>query len=97
MLLLTLIDITSYLLGIVRMIVIIQFVMSLLINFNVINTHNDFVAGVWRALNILLEPLYRPLRRILPDTRPLDLSAMALLVCLTVGQIALAHMEMSLT
>ena len=97
MLLQTLIDITSYLLGILRMIVIIQLVMSLLINFNIINTHNDFVAGVWRALNALLEPLYRPFRRILPDTRPLDLTPMALLVSLTVAQIALAHAAMSLS
>ena len=89
-------EIASYLLGILRMIVIIQYVMSLLINFNVINTHNDFVAGIWRALNILLEPFYRPLRRILPDTRPVDFSAMALLVCLTIAQIVLNHMELSL-
>jgi YggT family protein len=88
----TLIDIAGYLISVLRSIVIIQFVMSLLISFNVINTYNDFVAGVWRALNMLLEPFYAPLRRILPDTRPMDFTPMALLVLLSIANILLRHL-----
>ena len=72
------------LLSILRTLVIIQFVMSLLINFNVINTYNEFVAGIWRALNTLLDPFYRPLRRILPDTRPIDFAPMAFLILISI-------------
>jgi YggT family protein len=93
--LLTLIDILSYLIGVLRVIVIIQAVMGLLISFNVINTHNEFVSAVWRGLNLLLEPFYRPLRRILPDTRPIDFSPWALLVLLSILSIVLGHIEIS--
>ena len=90
--LLTLIDIAGYLIGILRGIVIIQYVMSLLISFNVINTYNDFVAAVWRALNTLLEPIYRPMRKVLPDTRPIDFSPMALIILLYIADIILNHL-----
>ena len=89
-------DVAGYLISLVRTIVIVQFVMSLLISFNVINLYNDFVAGVWRALNLLLEPLYRPLRRIMPDTRPIDFAPMALLVVLSILNIILGHMAAQL-
>ncbi|UYV36863.1 YggT family protein [Rhodobacteraceae bacterium D3-12] len=49
-------------------------VMSWLINFQVLNLHQPFVAQLWFGLNRLLEPIYQPIRRVLPDTRPLDLA-----------------------
>jgi len=91
----TLFDIAFYLIGILRGIVIIQFVMSLLISFNVINMRNDFVAGIWRAINVLLEPFYGPLRRILPDTRPIDFTPLAFLVLLSIASIILEHLARS--
>ncbi|NBC35037.1 YggT family protein [Novosphingobium sp. FSY-8] len=93
--LITLIQIAGYLIDTLRMIVIVQFVFSLLISFNVINTYNQFVAGVWQALNMLLEPFYGPLRRILPDTRPIDFAPMALLVALTIVEIILNNVARS--
>ena len=53
---------------------LIMIIMSWLISFNVINTRNQFVAGVWRALNQVTDPILRPIRRIIPPMGGLDLS-----------------------
>ncbi|EAP78011.1 YGGT family protein [Roseovarius nubinhibens ISM] len=55
-------------------VILIHVIMSWLINFQVLNLHQQFVAQIWYGLNRILEPIYGPLRRILPDTRPLDLA-----------------------
>ena len=49
-------------------------IMSWLISFQVLNLHQPLVGQIWQGLNRLLEPIYTPIRRILPDTRPLDLA-----------------------
>lgn len=66
------------------MIVIVQFVMSLLIAFNVINMSNDFVAAIYNSVNALLEPLLRPIRKIMPDTGAIDFSPLVLIVGLNI-------------
>jgi len=73
-------QIISILLNVLWWIIIIQAILSWLIAFNVINTHNDFVRSIWIALDKLTEPLYRPIRRIMPDLGGLDLSPMVLLL-----------------
>jgi len=88
----TLFEIVGYLINLVVMLVIVQFVLSLLISFNVVNTSNDFVAAVWRAVNALLDPLLRPVRKLMPDTGMLDLSPMVLIVGLTIVQIILKNL-----
>jgi YggT family protein len=79
-------QIISYLLTIVWWIIVIQAVMSWLIAFNVINTHNEFVRSVWQALDRMTEPLYRPIRKILPDFGALDLSPLVVLLALAILQ-----------
>jgi YggT family protein len=91
-LLLTLYEIVGYLISIIVALVIVQFVLSLLISFNVVNMHNDFVAAIWRAVNAILEPVLRPIRRLMPDTGSLDLSPMILIVGLTILQIVLKNL-----
>ena len=86
MLFYTLADIISYLISIVVTLVIVQFVLSLLIAFNVVNMRNNFVAAVWHALNVLLDPLLNPLRKILPNTGAIDFSPMVLIIGLTILQ-----------
>ncbi len=86
MLLFTLVDIIGYLINIIVIVVIVQFVLSLLISFNVVNTHNELVASLWKAVNAILEPILRPIRRIMPDTGTLDLSPMVLIIGLVVLQ-----------
>ncbi len=54
---LMLLQILSILLNILWWIIIVQAVMSWLIAFNVINTHNDFVRQLWQVLERITEPL----------------------------------------
>lgn len=92
MLFLTLFEIVGYLISIVVTLVIVQFVLSLLISFNVVNIHNNVVAALWQAVNALLEPVLRPIRRIMPATGTLDLSPMVLIIGLTIVQIVLKNL-----
>ncbi|MDV4144764.1 YggT family protein [Shimia sp. FJ5] len=55
-------------------IMLIHIIMSWLISFQVLNLGQQFAAQIWYGLNRLLEPIYTPIRNILPDTRPLDLA-----------------------
>jgi YggT family protein len=63
-------------------IVIVHVIMSWLIGFNVLNRHQPLVWQIWSGLNRLLEPIYGPIRRVLPDMGGLDLSPIVLLVAL---------------
>lgn len=84
--LLALFNVVSLLLSLLNIVIITQFVLSLLVNFNVVNTHNDFVRGLMRALDIITEPLYRPIRRILPDLGGIDFSPIVVLILLRILQ-----------
>jgi len=79
-------QILGILLNILWWIIIVQAVMSWLIAFNVINTHNDFVGQLWYVLDRITEPLYRPFRRIMPDFGGLDLTPMVVLILLIIVQ-----------
>ena len=61
-------------------IMIVHIIMSWLISFQVLNLHQQLVSQIWFGLNRLLEPIYNPIRRILPDTRPLDLALLVAFV-----------------
>ncbi|MGY4395261.1 YggT family protein [Sphingomonas sp. UYAg733] len=74
--------IVQVLLNVVWWIIIVQAILSWLLAFNVINTHNDTVRTIWEALKRMTEPLYRPIRRILPDFGALDLSPLVVLLIL---------------
>jgi YggT family protein len=72
-------------LDVLRWIIIIQAILSWLVAFNVINTHNDFMRTFLNALDRITEPLYRPIRRILPDFGGIDFSPLvALLVVIAI-------------
>jgi YggT family protein len=73
-------QIIDLLLGVLTWIIVIQAILSWLVAFNVINTYNDFVRQVLYALDRITEPLYRPIRRIMPDFGALDLSPMVVLL-----------------
>lgn len=91
----TLIAMISYLVNIIVIVVIVQFVLGLLIAFNVVNTHNQAVAAIWNALNAILEPMLRPIRRILPDTGAIDFSPMVLIIGLNLLLILLSGIAAS--
>lgn len=79
-----LLGIVGYLLYILSMIIIVQFVLSILIAFNVVNTYNEFVRSLQQALDTVTQPLYRPIRRILPDTGSIDFSPMVLIILINI-------------
>jgi YggT family protein len=81
---LALIQVLMLLLDVVWWVILIQFVLSLLLVFNVINTHNDFVRSLYAALEKMTEPLYRPIRRLLPDFGGIDFSPMVVIILLMV-------------
>lgn len=82
--LLALFDIAHILLQVLMWIIIIQAILSWLVVFNVINTHNDFVRSFFNALDRMTRPLYRPIRRILPDFGGLDFSPIVVLLIIIV-------------
>jgi YggT family protein len=78
--LITILQILQVILDIIWWIIVVQAIMSWLIAFNVINTYNDTVRTIWLALQRMTEPLYRPIRRIMPDFGALDLSPLVVLL-----------------
>lgn len=89
------VDILRKLLDVVWWIIIIQAILSWLIAFNVINTYNDFVRQIWGALDRMTLPIYRPIRRILPDFGGLDLSPLVVLVGLSILDRILVELKFS--
>jgi YggT family protein len=61
-------------------VVIAQAILSWLVAFNVVNTHNNFVRTVLVTLDRLLDPMLRPIRRIMPDLGGIDLSPAVLII-----------------
>jgi YggT family protein len=57
-----------------KWVVIAAVIVSWLIAFNVINTHNNFVRSLLRVLYALTEPVFRVIRRVIPPIGGLDLS-----------------------
>lgn len=89
---LTLIAIARILLSVLWWILIVQAILSWLIAFNVINTHNEFVRSVWNGLGTLTEPIYRPIRRVLPDFGALDVSPIVVLVGIAIVDTVLVRL-----
>ncbi len=84
--LITILQILQLLLDVAFFIMIIHIIMSWLINFNVLNLGQPIVASIWQGLNRLLEPVYTPVRRMLPDTRPLDLAPLVVFIGIIIAR-----------
>jgi YggT family protein len=82
--LLALIAIIQMLLWVASLIIIVQAIFSWLVAFNVVNTSSHFVRAVWTALERLTEPLYRPVRRLMPDFGGIDFSPLVVLLAIWV-------------
>src|SRR3954465_4301036 len=82
--LLALVDIADLLLSIVTWIIIAQVVLSWLFAFNVLNTSSQGVRTFAVAIDRLTAPLYRPIRRILPDFGGIDFSPLVILLIIMV-------------
>ena len=85
-----------FLLGVLGLVIFVQVVLSWLVVFNVINTHNDFVRNFLRALDYITEPLYRPIRKVLPDFGGIDFSPLVVLIAIQALRIILGDMIQSI-
>jgi len=78
------VDIADFLLTILTWIIIGQVILSWLLAFNVLNIHSGGVLNFIIALDRLTAPLYRPIRRILPDFGGIDFSPLVILILIQV-------------
>lgn len=78
--LLVILSTLNFILNIVWFIVIVSVIFSWLYAFNVINTRNQFVNQVGGALFRMTEPVYRPIRRFMPNLGGVDLSPLVVIV-----------------
>ena len=61
-------------------VIIAAVIVSWLVGFGVINIHNQIARTVVRALHALTEPLFGPIRRVIPPLGGLDLSPLIALL-----------------
>ena len=87
----SLFQILMLLLDVALFIVIAHVIMSWLINFGVLNIRQPVVAQIWDGLNRLLEPVYRPIRRLLPNMGGLDLTPLIVILGLYAIEIILRN------
>ncbi len=91
----TLYQIVGYLISVIIILVIVQFVVSLLFAFNVVNSRNQWAAAIYRSVNALLEPILRPIRRVMPDTGAIDFSPLVLIVLLKIIEIVFRNLAIA--
>jgi len=84
---LSLFDIVLLLLNVLSIVVIVQVVVSWLVAFNVLNLQQPFVRAVYTGMERVTAPLYRPIRKIMPDFGGLDFSPIVLILLIRVAMI----------
>jgi YggT family protein len=82
--LIAIVDIANLLLSVVTWIIIIQVILSWLFAFNVLNAGSQGVGTFALAIDRITAPLYRPIRRILPDFGGIDFSPLVILILIQV-------------
>jgi YggT family protein len=82
--LIALVDIANLLLSILSWIIIGQVILSWLLAFNVLNTSSGGVRAFALAIDRVTAPLYRPVRRLLPDFGGIDFSPLVILILIQV-------------
>ncbi|NCQ25552.1 MAG: YggT family protein [Rhodobacteraceae bacterium CG17_big_fil_post_rev_8_21_14_2_50_63_15] len=87
----SLFQILMLLLDVLWFFIIAHVIMSWLINFQVLNLRQQFVAKVWDGLNRLLEPIYSRVRRFLPPMSGIDLAPLVVLVAVYALRIVLIN------
>ena len=82
--LIAIVDIVNLLLSVLTWIIIIQVILSWLLVFNVLNVGSGGVRAFISALERITAPLYRPIRRMLPDFGGIDFSPLVILILIQV-------------
>jgi YggT family protein len=82
-------DILMLLLQVARFFIFAHFIMSWLVSFNVLNIRQPLVSQIWYGLQRMLDPIYRPIRQILPNMGGIDLSPIVALLAIEAIRIVL--------
>ena len=77
-----LLGVVILLINIMIWVIIVQAVFSWLVAFNVINTYNDGMRQFLYLLQRITDPLYRPVRAIMPDFGGIDFSPIVVILLL---------------
>lgn len=59
--------------------IIIHVIMSWLLALGVVNFSQQFVRRLWEILTSVLEPIYQPIRRVIPNIGGLDLTPLVVI------------------
>jgi YggT family protein len=73
-------DVLLAILNIASWIIIIQAILSWLVVFRVLDTRNSVVGSIWMALERITEPVYRPIRNMLPAMSGIDITPLIVLL-----------------
>ena len=87
-----LIPILVLLANVISTVVLVSFVLGLLVAFNVVSMNNRLVSSLMQALDAILTPILRPVRRIMPPTGGIDFSPIVLLVMIKIVLIILSYL-----
>ena len=90
-------QILDFLLRIVGWVIIGQVILSWLFAFNVLNAGSAGLRAFVEALDRITEPLYRPIRKVLPDFGGIDFSPIVLLLLIQVLRMLLGGVAADLT
>jgi YggT family protein len=90
-------QILDLLLRVLGWIIIAQVILSWLIAFNVLNTSSQGLRAFLGALDRMTEPLYRPIRRIMPDFGGIDFSPLVVLLLIQILRMLLSGVAMDVT
>lgn len=87
----SILEIILLLVSVAKFLIFAHVIMSWLINFNVLNVQQQLVGQIWYGLNRLLEPIYGPIRRLLPQTSGLDLAPLVALLAIIAIEIIIQN------
>lgn len=79
------------LLQVAKFIILAHIIMSWLITFGVLNMRQPIVVQIWTGLNRLLEPIYGPIRRALPNLGGIDLAPLIVILGIFAAEIILRN------
>jgi YggT family protein len=79
-------------LGFYYWVVVIAVILNLLVAFNVINSHNQFIRTIGNGLHALTEPVFRRIRRYVPIMGNFDLSPLVVIFAIMLLQYIIAEL-----
>ncbi len=80
----------DYVIDLYVWVIIFSVILSWLLAFGVINSHNPFVRSLYQALSAVTEPLLQRIRALLPDLGAIDISPVVLLLgCMFVQNVVI--------